>query len=86
MAGEGKKMEVEPVVPTTEDEEEDYSDLADLLEPVDDAAKSVADKFAILMLILLEPSNRYNPSASAIKERMVTPWRGHTASTANTTR
>ena len=48
MAGEGEKMEVEPVVPTTEDEEEDCSDLADLLESVDDAAKSAADKIAIL--------------------------------------
>lgn len=73
-------MEVEPVPPPTtaaeENDNEDCSDLADLLESVDDVAtngekKSASDKIAILTSILSEPSGRYGPSACAIKERAV---------------
>ncbi len=75
-------MEVEPVPPPTgtavveDNDEEDCSDLADLLESVDDVAtngerKSASDKIAILTSILSEPSGRYGPSACAIKERAV---------------
>ena len=81
-AGEGETMEVEPVPPPTgtavveDNDEEDCSDLADLLESVDDVAtngekKSASDKIAILTSILSEPSGRYGPSACAIKERAV---------------
>lgn len=79
-AGEGETMEVEPVPPPTtaaeENDNEDCSDLADLLESVDDVAtngekKSASDKIAILTSILSEPSGRYGPSACAIKERAV---------------
>jgi 26S proteasome regulatory subunit N6 len=80
-AGEGEKMEVEPVLPTAtaqdnDEDEEDCSDLADLLESVDDAAsasgeKSASDKIAALTSILSEPLGRYGPSACAIKERAV---------------
>ncbi len=73
-------MEVEPVPPPTtaaeDNDNEDCSDLADLLESVDDVAtngekKSASDKIAILTSILSEPSGRYGPSACAIKERAV---------------
>ena len=73
-------MEVEPVPPpptaAEENDTEDCSDLADLLESVDDVAtngekKSASDKIAILTSILSEPSGRYGPSACAIKERAV---------------
>ena len=78
-AGEGETMEVEPVPrPTTaagDNDDEDCSDLADLLESVDDVAtageKSASDKIAILTSILSEPAGRYGPSACAIKERAV---------------
>ena len=79
-AVEGETMEVEPVPPPTtaaeENDNEDCSDLADLLESVDDVAtngekKSASDKIAILTSILSEPSGRYGPSACAIKERAV---------------
>jgi 26S proteasome regulatory subunit N6 len=79
-AGEGETMEVEPVPPPTtaaeDNDNEDCSDLADLLESVDDVAtngekKSASDKIAILTSILSEPSGRYGPSACAIKERAV---------------
>mmetsp|Transcript_13396 Transcript_13396/g.29093 ORF Transcript_13396/g.29093 Transcript_13396/m.29093 type:complete len:479 (+) Transcript_13396:66-1502(+) len=80
MSGEGEKMEVEPL-PTTaalaepvkpaEDEEEDCSDLSNLLESINDADKTAADKINILTSVLNEPSNRYGPTASALKERAV---------------
>lgn len=75
-------MEVEQFPPPTgtavveDNDEEDCSDLVDLLESVDDVAtngekKSASDKIAILTSILSEPSGRYGPSACAIKERAV---------------
>mmetsp|Transcript_1666 Transcript_1666/g.3665 ORF Transcript_1666/g.3665 Transcript_1666/m.3665 type:complete len:476 (-) Transcript_1666:204-1631(-) len=77
MSGEGEKMEVEslpavspPAKPLKpDDEEEDCSDLVDLLDSIDD--KSAADKIPVLTSILNEPSNRYGPTASALKERAV---------------
>jgi 26S proteasome regulatory subunit N6 len=52
-----------------EDEEEDCSDLTTLLDSITD--KSASDKIPILTSILNEPSNRYGPTASALKERAV---------------
>ncbi|KAL7540277.1 hypothetical protein ACHAWF_006637 [Thalassiosira exigua] len=84
MAGEGDKMEVEPASasptapppaeppqPRAEDEEEDCSDLSDLLESAQDASKSAADRIPLLTSVLRDPSERYGPAASALKERAV---------------
>eukprot|EP00580_Thalassiosira_gravida_P016522 CAMPEP_0201658444 /NCGR_PEP_ID=MMETSP0494-20130426/1313_1 /ASSEMBLY_ACC=CAM_ASM_000839 /TAXON_ID=420259 /ORGANISM="Thalassiosira gravida, Strain GMp14c1" /LENGTH=474 /DNA_ID=CAMNT_0048135431 /DNA_START=237 /DNA_END=1661 /DNA_ORIENTATION=- len=74
----GEKMEVDtlpaaaapPVEPVNpEDEEEDCSDLATLLDSIND--KSAAEKIPILSSVLNEPANRYGPTASALKERAV---------------
>ena len=59
----------EPIKP--EDEEEDTTDLSDLLESTNDASLTASAKIPILTSILNEPSNRYGPAASAIKERAV---------------
>jgi len=62
----------EPVKPAEdENEEEDCADLADLLDSINDDAKTAADKIPILTSVLNEPSNRYGPVASALKERAV---------------
>ncbi|KAL9179895.1 hypothetical protein ACHAXT_007865 [Thalassiosira profunda] len=53
-----------------ETEEEDCSDLAALLDSVDEA-KTAAGKIPILTSVLNEPSNRYGPTATALKERAV---------------
>lgn len=57
----------EPVNP--EEEEEDCADLVEALNSVD--GKTAADKIPILTALLGEPSNRYGPTAAAIKERAV---------------
>ena len=69
------KMEVDqPTVaatpPAIEDEEEDCTDLAELLDSINDK-ESAGDKIPGLTALLNEPSNRYGPTASALKERAV---------------
>lgn len=86
MAAESETMDLESVPTTTapapdvvdvdinnDEEEEDCSDLVDLLETVDDATKTPtpSDAIPILTSILTEPSNRFGPKASALKERAV---------------
>lgn len=72
-------MEVEPVPaaappsePTTsaEGDEEDTADLAALLDSINDK-QSAADKIPGLTSLLNEPSNRYGPTAAALKESAV---------------
>lgn len=80
MAGEGA-MEIEPVVvpnPAEEiaiadDDEEDCSDLTDLLESTEDdtSMSSPEAKIPILTSILTEPLGRFGATASTIKERAV---------------
>lgn len=58
------------------DDEEDCSDLVELLESVDDTTNtnsptSASAAIPILTSILTEPSNRFGPTASALKERAV---------------
>ena len=73
---DGDQMDAEPIEAVaassapTEDEEEDCSDLATLLDSCDDLA-SASDKIPVLESILNEPAIRYGPQASAIKERAV---------------
>ena len=69
------KMEVDqPTVaatpPAVEDEEEDCTDLAELLDSINEK-ESAGDKIPGLTALLNEPSNRYGPTASALKERAV---------------
>jgi 26S proteasome regulatory subunit N6 len=61
----------EPEIMQPEEEEEDCSDLTELLDSIDDTSMSPADKISILTSVLNEPSNRYGPTASALKERAV---------------
>jgi len=74
MAGVGDKMEVEPVVtsadPKPDDEEEDCTDLSELLDSINEK-QSASDKIPGLSALLNEPTNRYGPKASALKERAV---------------
>ena len=76
MTAETEAMEVEPTTPAAtpaaiqEEEEEDVTDLSDLLEEATSLTDAAA-KIPLLTSILNEPSNRYGPSASALKERSV---------------
>lgn len=74
MAGVGDKMEVEPVVtsadPKPDEEEEDCTDLSELLDSINEK-QSASDKIPGLIALLNEPANRYGPKASALKERAV---------------
>ena len=74
MAGVGDKMEVEPVVtsadPKPDEEEEDCTDLSELLDSINEK-QSASDKIPGLTALLNEPTNRYGPKASALKERAV---------------
>ena len=56
--------------PAVEDEEEDCTDLAELLDSINEK-ESAGDKIPGLTALLNEPSNRYGPTASALKERAV---------------
>jgi 26S proteasome regulatory subunit N6 len=91
MAGEGDEtMEAESIVhapppanvvaDAVDEEEEDCTDLSDLLESaigdddenVDvDASRSADDRISALTSILSDPTGRYGPTACAIKERAV---------------
>jgi len=67
------QMDVEPTeaapVPS---EEEDCADLSDLLDSIDTmSAASSEQKIPILTSVLNEPSARFGPTASALKERAV---------------
>ena len=70
-AGEESDWVVVPRAEPMDDEEEDCSDLAEMLESTNDANKSAADKIPILTSLLNEPLSRYGPKASALKERAV---------------
>ena len=59
-----------PPQPVEEEEEEDVSDLEDLLDQAT-ALSAPRAQIPLLGQLLNEPSNRYGPAASALKERAV---------------
>ncbi len=54
-----------------EDDEEDISDLTSLFESVSATTTSPSDQIQTLSSILTEPSSRYGPKATALKERSI---------------
>lgn len=54
-----------------EDDEEDISDLTSLFESISATTTSPSDQIQTLSSILTEPSSRYGPKATALKERSI---------------
>ena len=54
-----------------DDDEEDISDLSTLFESISSTTTSPSDQIQTLTSILTEPSSRYGPKATALKERSI---------------
>lgn len=62
----------EPTAAAMQEDEEDVADLSELLASVEEESEaSSAKKIEILTSILTEPTNRFGPKASSIKERAI---------------
>ena len=68
---EGEKGGAEGTTPTPDEDEEQISDLLDLLDQSEETTLASSDRIPLLSSILTESQNRYGPKASGVKERAI---------------